>query len=157
MAELPRAIAPFSLDIKVLGQGWNARCLTPQLPSVPQDDLGPPVILFDIALNFDNSPLQQAHISDMFQIAAKYHYLEGTRTVIGTEIQEHGAGLGAPHLQHLSGDALVGANVVLGFGKRKTTRRRTLGKKEEGSQRDGGSRDTNHRGYPVILGARADD
>jgi len=89
MAELPGAVLTMPFHIVFLGQRGNSAGVAPKLTYPPKNDLRPPVVALDVALNFDLSPLQAADIADPFQIAGKHDHRKRTQTLILAEVKRN--------------------------------------------------------------------
>lgn len=65
-AESARAVVALVFHVKILWQRWNPQTRAPELPQLLQNNLGPPIVLFDRAVDLDHLILQLADIADVF-------------------------------------------------------------------------------------------
>jgi hypothetical protein len=126
-----------------------------QLPHALQYDLGAAVVSFDLALNFDLLSLQLPDVADTLQITRKYHDRERTGAEVFAKVEEMDAGVAELHLENLSFDATVCANVFLSVLKRNAGRssgRWQGGRKDQQEESEGSTGSMHSMGGSLILG-----
>jgi hypothetical protein len=85
------------------------------LPQLLKHNLGPPVVFFRRAMDFDHFILQLAHVTDPFQIVSKDYHREWAHHRILAEIKQCDTPAPVFYPNHLAADALVFAYVLARF------------------------------------------
>src|SRR5204863_6815318 len=105
----------------LLGNGRKFGCGPVELAGFAQDNLRPPVVSLDLAMDLDFFPGKMTHIADVSQVAWKNHDREGTVAVVPVEIQEGSAAGVFADLQDSACNARRVADVVAGFADRQAS------------------------------------
>ena len=112
MSEGPSAELSLAFDVILLGNRRDTCGVAKQLAWPLQDDLGPAVVILDMAPDLNVAPGELAHIAHLLQVSCKHDDRERTCVIVLAEIKKMHSSIPLLYAKNSSSYTLRGADVL---------------------------------------------